>query len=149
MAVPAVVTAASGCLGIGTECGLVGCSDQVTAQGPRATPGHAVSFKVCRAGQCATGTLRDGGGRTKLAVPGADCDVGNVIDAFTISCVPNGTLLQTGEEWSMWAEDVGLPSDAGVSSTTILLDVTKAIVVATTAPNGDACGPICRQASLT
>lgn len=124
------------------------CPDEVSAQAPVAPPGHTVSFTVCRSGQCASGTLLAGlsGTQTALAVSGADCNVSNVTSGFGIWCFPRGTALQSGEVWSMWAGDDGPAGDGGVSASSVLLDVTKAIVVP--AASGGACASACHQVLL-
>lgn len=133
-----------------TPCGFDGCANEVSAQALGAVSGHTVSFTVCRSAQCASGTLfaqLAAGASATLVVPGASCNVGSSNGTFGISCAPSGTVpFQSGEEWSMWAADDGPAVDGGVSASTVLLDVKKAIVLP--AASGGACGTVCSQVSL-
>lgn len=147
----------AGCGGGGSSgggpapCGFDGCANEVSAQALGAVSGHTVSFTVCRSGQCASGAfvvqLATGTSAT-LAVPGASCNAAASSNGtFGISCAPSGTIpFQSGEEWSMWAADDGPAVDGGVSASTVLLDVKKAIVLP--AASAGACGTVCSQVSL-
>ena len=148
LASPVLVTLAGGGCGGDSQCGFDGCTNQVAAVATATmTPGHKITFTVCRMGQCATGTLvvMETSTSASLPTPSADCQARVGSNGFDLSCVPRGPALQTGEAWSMWAADDGTLGDGGVPFSAVLLDVKGSIVVT---PSSGRCGAACPEVTL-